>query len=789
MDQSHDADHDQALLGAWERGDERGFTDLVVRYFPLIYARCRRALGAGDADDATQAVFLVLARKRAQAAASPVLAAWLLTVAENVIRNARRDLARRRRAESAAPLPEPTDEVNMRDIKDHLDAALADLPADERTAVQLHLLAGHTLAEVATHVGSPLRTVHARVQRGLDRLRTVLGSRGVAVGTLALVAVLQAEAATQVPATMMIRLRDLTAAGGGGGAISAVSARARRWSRQGPSLMSSIIVTVSAFFLVGAVVLVPWHQPVESAPPSPSQDPSQAVHEREPIVVPPVAPAPLDDPTRARWWYVVTLNDGARTVARLQDLPEMVFLPTEMRESLLGGIGSVRSAMVAFDLLSVMPAHERGHFVRSSTASATNTFPVDHDAADAAIKHLQDIIEGKRLPSMQGWVEADHEQAPALLTIRSLLDGGSIAGLPVSSSAAGWTIHARDNSAQVVTRAARVEWSAESGLTEGAPLPPEDLMRSRDGTADVEIRLLDDRGAGAQHVREDMAITVAIADDGMRLTMRSQDRSLVGEVPAGAMPVVDRARLSRLPDDAIAGMVLALSPATTKSSAMMNGFRVEVVRQTNPNAVDAADNTKSMDQITLSVLDALADVDGHLRCWIQPGSPVPTMSFVVDLPEAAARSLLASIGTPGTDGTVFVAGATFGWADGMLKGTTHPGGLSAVVESGGFTKHDEVQRALAAMTPDPVSFCVIMRPEPLVTQILPFAAMFMPVEQQQQLTAYQRRLAQTKAFGYLTLASSPTGMQVDAGGLLAFIAGVMIGNLLAEPEMLLRAIN
>lgn len=78
------------------------------------------ALGATDAEDATQAVFLVLARKRAQASASPAHAAWLLTVADHVIRNARRDLARRRRAEATAPCPPATVEATMSDTQDHL---------------------------------------------------------------------------------------------------------------------------------------------------------------------------------------------------------------------------------------------------------------------------------------------------------------------------------------------------------------------------------------------------------------------------------------------------------------------------------------------------------------------------------------------------------------------------------------------------------------------------------------------------------------------------------------------
>src|SRR4051812_17204739 len=96
---------DGELAQAWDAGDERGFEVLVARYAPMVYARCRRALGPADADDATQAVFLVLARRRGQAAASAALAAWLMTVTANVLRNAVRDRLRRHRAERTAPAP------------------------------------------------------------------------------------------------------------------------------------------------------------------------------------------------------------------------------------------------------------------------------------------------------------------------------------------------------------------------------------------------------------------------------------------------------------------------------------------------------------------------------------------------------------------------------------------------------------------------------------------------------------------------------------------------------------
>ena len=262
--------NDAALAAAWSAGDERAFEQIVARHAPRIFNRCRFALGAGDADDATQAVFLVLARKGAQAAASPVLAAWLMQVAGNVVRNVLRDRGRRRRAESQMPPPPPTaEEQTMSDIAPHLDACLADLPAVEREAVALHHLAGCTLAEVGVHTGAGISTVHARVQRGLERLRTLLAQRGVALGSLALIATLASEAQAAAPEAVLVHLRDLTPAGGGAGSTAVPSHRVLRWSQTRWSPMSTFALTAAGMLLVGGAVALslPSAEPVVTAPP------------------------------------------------------------------------------------------------------------------------------------------------------------------------------------------------------------------------------------------------------------------------------------------------------------------------------------------------------------------------------------------------------------------------------------------------------------------------------------------------------------------------------------------
>src|SRR4051812_45929160 len=76
---------DAELLAAYARGDAASFRALVERHGPMVLGLCRRALGdAHAAEDAFQAVFLLLARKPASVRRPGALAAWLCGTARHV---------------------------------------------------------------------------------------------------------------------------------------------------------------------------------------------------------------------------------------------------------------------------------------------------------------------------------------------------------------------------------------------------------------------------------------------------------------------------------------------------------------------------------------------------------------------------------------------------------------------------------------------------------------------------------------------------------------------------------
>ena len=82
-----------------------------------------------------------------------------------------------RHHESAHPAAgEPADQ-GLNEQLLHLAAALAELPADQRLALEMHYLQGCTVAEVGAHMARTERSVAGLVRRGLQKLRELLADK------------------------------------------------------------------------------------------------------------------------------------------------------------------------------------------------------------------------------------------------------------------------------------------------------------------------------------------------------------------------------------------------------------------------------------------------------------------------------------------------------------------------------------------------------------------------------------------------------------------------------------
>ena len=209
--------------------DEGAFAEIVRRHGPMVLAVCRRVLAdAPEADDAFQAVFLVLARRAGAVGRPDRLGGWLHGVAVRCARRARSAAAGRRAKEhpmSDVAAPAAADPL-WADARPVLDEEIGRLPEKLRAALVLCELEGLGRAEAADRLGVPEGTLSSRLARAKEALRSRLTRRGLAPTLVGVGLILsQAGAAAAVPPALFdaaVGLAGVPAAGAGG--VSAAAA-------------------------------------------------------------------------------------------------------------------------------------------------------------------------------------------------------------------------------------------------------------------------------------------------------------------------------------------------------------------------------------------------------------------------------------------------------------------------------------------------------------------------------------------------------------------------------------
>ena len=193
-----------------EEDRQAAFDALVRRHMDLVYCTCLRELGEPPpAEDAAQAVFLILARKAPSFRAGTTLSSWLfqtaLLTSKNVSRRERRRQAREQRltAEVEALAMErtmPPRTAGWEEMEPLLNEALRALPPAQRGLVLERFLEGRPLAEIGAARGISEDAARMRLNRALDRLRRFFAARNVALSSAAALAALLPLAVHPAPA-------------------------------------------------------------------------------------------------------------------------------------------------------------------------------------------------------------------------------------------------------------------------------------------------------------------------------------------------------------------------------------------------------------------------------------------------------------------------------------------------------------------------------------------------------------------------------------------------------------
>lgn len=181
---------DWTLVQQCAEGDELACAQLVTDHQRMVYTLALHLLGdAQEAMDLSQEVFLRVFRTLSQFRGQSTLRTWIYRIVVNQASNRQRWWRRRHRAQQVGleehvahhgELTElrlfaaPERVLEQRETVDRVQAALAELPFDQRAAIVLREIDGLSYDEIAEALGVAVGTVKSRLARARGSLRVVL---------------------------------------------------------------------------------------------------------------------------------------------------------------------------------------------------------------------------------------------------------------------------------------------------------------------------------------------------------------------------------------------------------------------------------------------------------------------------------------------------------------------------------------------------------------------------------------------------------------------------------------
>lgn len=184
---------DAALVRRYLAGTERAFAVLVIRYQSRLLNFIARTIGDRDrAEDLVQEAFIRVARHLHRFDDSKKFSTWIYTIASNLAKNELRNRARSplvlfqaltggRDAEEDRPLEfedksdTPDVQLDRREMRAVIDAAVSRLPKHHREVFVLRELEGRPYEEIAEITRTNLGTVKSRLNRARASFAGLVG--------------------------------------------------------------------------------------------------------------------------------------------------------------------------------------------------------------------------------------------------------------------------------------------------------------------------------------------------------------------------------------------------------------------------------------------------------------------------------------------------------------------------------------------------------------------------------------------------------------------------------------